>query len=70
MKIIVFVLYKNSEVYTKYASVDAALAFLQRTGYLTDRSVIVTKNEKAKYFEKINDLNDLRKEAMEFVTNG
>jgi len=64
----VLVLNKKAEVFNAFADVDGAISFLLRTGYINNKSVILIRGEKARYFENITDVVALQKQLRELST--
>ncbi len=68
-RIEILVLNKGAEIYTKYADIISALAFLNRVGRINNFSIVAHKGEKALFIEKIENPAELIKKLNDFQNN-
>lgn len=68
MKFEIFLLHKD-EVYVKYADIQSVIGFFNRMSRANAYSVMARRGEKAIFFEKIENLNDLNKRLTEFMVS-
>jgi hypothetical protein len=67
-RIKVLVLNKKAEVFNPFSDIDSAMAFLLRTGYINNKTVILIRGDKARVFENITDVLTLQKELHQLST--